>query len=64
MVANKGKLRKLHSKSVRAMLTWSHFRFKQHLLHKIREYPPSTRVVLVDESFTSKTCGGSGCING
>lgn len=63
MVVGKSKRRGLHSKTVRAMLTWSHFRFKQHLLHKIREYPLGCRVVLVDESYTSKTCGGCGRIN-
>jgi predicted RNA-binding Zn-ribbon protein involved in translation (DUF1610 family) len=45
----------LSSKTARAMLTWAHFRFKQHLLHKIREYP-WCRVVLVNEAYTSKTC--------
>jgi putative transposase len=62
MVVGEGKTRRLRSKTVRAMLTWAHCRFKQHLLHKIREYP-STRVVLVNEAFTSKTCGGCGWIN-
>ena len=30
--------RKLRSKTVRQMLTWSHYRFRQRLLSKAREY--------------------------
>jgi transposase len=55
-------LRGLSSKTARAMLTWAHFRFKQHLLHKIREYP-WCRVVLVNEAYTSKTCSECGYIH-
>lgn len=53
MVSKKAKRisRQLSSKTARAMLTWAHFRFKQHLLHKIREYP-WCRVVLVNEAYT------------
>ena len=43
--------RHLSSKTARSMLTWAHFRFKQHLLHKIREYP-WCHVVLVNEAYT------------
>jgi putative transposase len=50
--------RKINAKSVRAMLTWSHYSFRQRLLSKAEEY--GVRVVLVDEHFTSKTCGGCG----
>ena len=49
--------RRLSSKTARAMVTWSHYRFRQRLLAKTREYP-WCKVVLVDESYTSKTCGG------
>ena len=31
--------RRLNSKTARAMLTLSHFRFRQHLLHNAREHP-------------------------
>ena len=46
--------RRLSSKTARAMVTWSHYRFRQRLLSKTREYP-WCRVVLVNESYTSKT---------
>ena len=51
--------RKIGSKTARAMLTWSHYRFRQHLLHKAREFPWCT-VYLCSEEYTSKTCGGCG----
>lgn len=56
-----GKDKVLHSKVVRRMLTWSHFRFKMHL--KQRALRSGTLIVDVDEHFTSKTCGYCGCIN-
>ena len=43
------------------MLTWSHYRFRQRFLHKIREYP-SCQLIIVDEHYTSKTCGNCGKI--
>lgn len=36
------------------MLTWSHFTFRQHLIHKAREY--GVNVYLCHEDYTSKTC--------
>ena len=45
--------RKIRSKSVRAMLTWSHYRFKQFLKHKAFEH--GKMVVDVCEAYTSKT---------
>lgn len=53
------KLRKLTSKSVRAMATWSHYRFKQRLLFKRQEHP-WCKVVVCDEAYTSMTCGQCG----
>lgn len=51
--------RKIRSKTARAMITWSHYRFRQHLLFKMSEYP--NRIVLsVSEEYTSKTCGVCG----
>lgn len=47
--------RVIRSKTVRSMLTWAHYRFRQHLLHKAREYP-WVRVVVCTEEYTSKTC--------
>jgi len=54
--------RRLRSKTARAMTTWAHYRFRQHLLHKAREHP-WCKVVLVTEEYTSKTCGGCGFVN-
>ena len=50
--------RKLRKKSVRQMLTSSHFRFKQYLKHKAKE----TGVVVIDvnEAWTSKTVSWTG----
>ena len=44
------------------MLIWSHYRFKQRLLDKCREYP-WCKVIFVDEHYTIKTCGLCGFIH-
>ena len=54
--------RKIGSRTVRGMLTWSHYRFQQRLLNKSREFP-WCKVVLCDEFYTSKTCTGCGVLN-
>jgi len=54
--------RRLNSKTARAISTWSHYRFRQRLLNKAREYP-WCKIVIVTEEYTSKTCGGCGYIN-
>jgi putative transposase len=54
--------RRIRSKTARMMLTWSHFRFRQFLLHKIREYP-WYQVIVCTEEYTSKTCGSCGHIH-
>ena len=54
--------RKIGSRTARAMLTWSHFRFRQRLLSKARAYPDCD-VVICDEAYTSKTCGQCGNIH-
>src|SRR5687768_3005018 len=51
--------RRISSKTARAMATWSHYHFKQRLLDKAREHPGCV-VVLVNEAYTSKTCGRCG----
>jgi len=53
--------RKINNKTVRSMYTWSHFKFRQSLLEKAKEYP-WCRVVEVDEAYTSKTCDECGKI--
>ena len=54
--------RRIRSKTARAMATWSHDRFQQRLLNKMREYP-WCKVVIVNEAWTSKTCGRCGWIH-
>lgn len=50
--------RKLHTKTARQMLTWSHYRFKCHL----KQVAQKRGVVVIDvnESYTSKTCTSCG----
>ena len=54
--------RKINSKTVRGMVTWSHFRFRQRLLHKVRAYK-GRNVIVCDEAYTSKTCGQCGLLH-
>jgi putative transposase len=53
--------RKLTRKSVRSMLTFSHYRFKQFLKYKAFEYGKT--VIDVNEAWTSKTVSWTGEIN-
>jgi transposase len=55
-------LRSIQSKVARAMCTWSHYHFRQYLLHKAREYP-HCKVVLCSEEYMSKTCENCGIVN-
>ena len=50
--------RKITSKTARQMLTWGHYRFRQRLLHKARVH--GSKVAVVNESYTSKTCSCCG----
>ena len=59
MVVKSG--RKLRKKTARNMLTWSHYKFQQHLIQAAER--KGTRVVLVNESYTSKTCPECGHIH-
>ena len=52
-------IRKIGSKTARAMCTWSHYTFRQRLLFKATEYP-GVKVQICMEEFTSKTCGSCG----
>lgn len=54
--------RKLNAKTARAMTTWSHYKFRQLLLAKA-ETMPWCEVVVVNEAYTSKTCGYCGTLN-
>ncbi|RHZ87175.1 hypothetical protein Glove_40g82 [Diversispora epigaea] len=48
--------RRIRSKTARAICTWSHYRFQQHLINKARKHPWCQIVVCIEE-YTSKTCG-------
>jgi len=61
MVKKKRAYRRIGSKTARAMMTWSHYRFRQILIAKAVE--AGTKVVLVTEEYTSKTCGACGHVH-
>jgi len=48
--------RNLKPKITRALASWSHYRFRQRLLQKSREYP-WCRVITGNEAYTIKTFG-------
>lgn len=50
--------RKIGSNSTRSMLTWSHFHFRERLAFKCRER--GSKLVVVNEAWTSKTCSNCG----
>ena len=51
--------RKIGTKSARAMAVWSHYRFRQRLIHKCR-MNGTCKVLLCNEAWTSKTCSCCG----
>ena len=54
-------LKKLKSTISRNMLTLSHYKFKEKLKIKGKEY--GSIIIEVNESYTSKTCGKCGFVN-
>jgi putative transposase len=50
--------RKLRSKTVRSMLTWAHYKFKERLKTVAAQH--GKLVIEVHEAYTSKTCSWSG----
>jgi putative transposase len=60
-MVQKGK-RKINSKTVRNMLGWSHFGFRQRLLLKAEE-KQQCEIHEVTEEYTSKCCGNCGRLN-
>ncbi len=62
MVAKSGKKsRKINSKTVRQLLRWSHYRFKQTL--KFHALKRGAEVIDVSEEYTSKTCTSCGHVH-
>lgn len=53
--------RRINTKSVRSMLTWSHYRFKQLLIALAKR--SGVLVVETNEAYTSKTCGKCGHVH-
>ena len=51
--------RKIGKKTVRGLYGLSHFKFRQRLIEKSRQYS-NCQVILVNEAYTSKTCGKCG----
>ena len=58
MISNK----KLHKSTNRNIQTLSHFTFKTRLIYKC-SLIKNSKLFLVDESYTSKTCGKCGVVN-
>lgn len=56
------KSRKIGKKSVRQMMTLSHYKFQQRVIHKSKQFK-NCKVIIVNESYTSKTCGKCGNLN-
>lgn len=56
-----GKRRVIHRSSARKLNYLSHYKFKERL--KKRCELVDTKLYIVDESFTSKTCTGCGSLN-
>jgi putative transposase len=50
--------RKINAETVRKMLSWSHYKFRERLINKSREY--NCEVVVCNESYTSMTCSKCG----
>lgn len=53
--------RRIASKTARSMLTWSHYRFRQTLMHHATKR--DCVVITDDEAYTSKTCSCCGAVN-
>jgi putative transposase len=56
------KKRKINSKVVRSLLTWSHYKFRERLIHKAKEHA-WCKVVVTEEPYTSKTCTNCGWVD-
>ena len=56
------KKRRLNRKTARMLGALSHYSFRQALIHKAKFYE-DTHVILVNEAYTSRTCGRCGWID-
>lgn len=54
------KTRKITHKTVRKMLSWAHYRFRQRLVAKAEEL--GVHIIIQNEAYTSKTCSWCGKI--
>jgi putative transposase len=54
--------RRINSATARKMVTWAHYRFRQRLIAKALEYR-NCHIIVINEAYTSKTCGRCGRIN-
>jgi putative transposase len=54
--------RKINSKVVRSLLTWSHYKFRERLIHKAKEHA-WCKVVVTEEPYTSETCTNCGWVD-
>lgn len=54
-------MRTIGSESVRNMLSLSHYKFKERLTYMANVY--NRNLIIVNESYTSKTCGNCGTLN-
>ena len=57
-----GRHRVISGKTARQLMAWSHFRFKERLLSKQHQFG-GCRVHIVNEAYTTKTCGACGELN-
>ena len=61
IVKKEGREKSLSRRAKRDLLCWQHYRFRQRLLHRVKE--TDSEVIVQDESYTSKTCGLCGMRN-
>ncbi len=54
--------RRIDKKTARSMYKWSHYRFKMNLLNKAKQFK-DCMVSVINESYTSDTCGKCGYQN-
>lgn len=61
----RSRIRKLHNKTVRQMMCWSHGAFRERLINKLAEFHPSCNksLFMPSEAWSSKTCSGCGYVD-